>query len=142
MKLTLSGHEQFPMPTRVPGKEVEQKCAGEQNGCFLWDGEWSNTAGVLTVKFKNRVLVKDNLTEAQRRDVLEHEKRHWEIFQRHALDLKAALERAMKDGRELDMANRWDWLKYDIFQGDALLHRQTGRFPIKICFAPTTPRPK
>ena len=82
MTLKFSGHEAFPKPTKVSAAEVEGKCSGEKNGCFLWDYEWTNEGDVLTVKFKNSVLIMDTLTQSEQKDVLSHETRHWQIFQR------------------------------------------------------------
>ena len=142
MTLKFSGHEAFPKPTKVSAAEVEGNCSGEKNGCFLWDYEWTNEDDVLTVKFKNSVLIIDTLTESEQKDVLSHETRHWQIFQRYAIELKAALEKIVKEGGGPDMDNRLEWLRYDICRENAAFHREVERFPIKICFEPTSTRPK
>jgi hypothetical protein len=96
------------------------------------------------VRFGTNVFVLDTLTESERKEVLAHERRHWEIFQRRALELQAALQKIIKAGRdpEPEMDARWEWMKYDICQDDAAFHREVERFPIAMCFEPSTPRPK
>jgi hypothetical protein len=144
MKLKFSGHERFPTPTKVSAEELKKKCS-EKNGCFEWkDSEWKIEDDVLIVRFGTNVFILDKLTENERKDVLAHEKRHWENFQRHVLELKAALEKIIKAGRdpEPEMDARWEWMKYDICRADAAFHREVERFPIPVCLEPSSTRPK
>ena len=144
MKLKFSGHESLPTPIKVSAEELKKKCS-DKNGCFKWeDSEWKIEDDVLIVRFRTSVLILDKLTESERKDVLAHEKRHWQILQRRALELKAALEKIIKEGRdpEPEMDARWEWMKYDICRDDAAFHREVERYPIPTCVEPSNPRPK
>lgn len=63
---------------------------------FFWDYAVNGD----NLKFTAKILVRNNLTKSELRDVLDHERQHWRDFDRRAADLKAAVEKATKEGRD------------------------------------------
>ena len=134
----MSGHEHAPAPQQLHPDVIKRDCSGEETGCFLWD--YDVTDGV--VKFKTRILVRTDVSGAKLQDVLQHERHHWSDFNRRAVALKAAAEKAVKEGRDPELDDRLEWMLYDYCKDAEAYHRSLDRLSFDSCSEPRTTRPK
>jgi hypothetical protein len=138
MCVKISGFQKPPPPQSLHPDVVKEECSGEKSGCFLWD---YNVNGD-NLKFTTRILVRNNLSKSELRDVLDHEHQHWRDFNRRAVALKAAVEKAIKEGRDQLLDDRLEWMLYDYCQDSAAFHRKIGRLSFDTCREPSSTRPK
>jgi len=138
MAFKCTGFEKPPTPSQLHPDVVKKECDGERTSCFLWEYDLNGD----NLTFKTRMLVRNDLTKKELPDVLEHERQHWRDFNRRAVALKDAVEQAIKAGRDPALVERLDWMKYDYCTDSAAFHRKIERFPIAVCFKPSSDRPK
>ena len=138
MAFKCTGFEHAPKPDHLHPDVVKKECSGEKTSCFLWNYDVNGD----NLKFTTRILVRDDLPRSELSDVLDHEHHHWRDFHRRSVDLKTAVEKAIKDGREPALDDRLDWMMYDYCTDSATFHRKIERYPIAICLEPNTARPK
>lgn len=138
MGIKITGFERPPTPQHMPPDVIKRECSGEKTGCFLWDYDVNGD----DVKFKTRLLVRNNLSRSELPDVLEHERHHWRDFNRLAGELKAAVEKAVKAGRDPQIDNRLEWMLYDYCRDAAAFHRRIGKMSFEMCDQPSGDRPK
>lgn len=138
MAFKCTGFEHPPSPQSLPPDVVKKECDGEKTSCFLWryDVDEGN------VKFSTRILVRNDLTKKELPDVLDHESQHWRHFNQRAAAFKAAVEKAIKAGHDPALDDRLDWMTYDYCRDSAAFHRRIERFPIAVCYEPSSERPK
>jgi hypothetical protein len=138
MGIKITGYERTPSPQQLHPDVIKRECSGEKTGCFLWDYDVNGD----DVKFITKILVRNDLSKSELPDVLDHERQHWRDFNRRALEFKAAVERAIKQGQDPQIDDRLAWMLYDYCQDSAAFHRRIGRMSFTICDRPGNDRPK
>ncbi|PWT93654.1 MAG: hypothetical protein C5B55_04135 [Blastocatellia bacterium] len=138
MGIKITGFDKPPSPQSLPSDVIAKECSGEKNGCFLWNYDVNGD----NVKFKTRILLRNDLSKSELPDVLEHERHHWRDFNRLAVELKAAVEKAAKAGQDPQIDDRLEWMLYDYCRAAAAFHRQIEHMSFEICDQPKNDRPK
>jgi len=138
MGLKFTGFEHMPAPQQKAPEVVASECPdGEKTGCFLWDYDSQDDK----VKFTTKILVRNDLSKSELKDVLAHERQHWSDFNRRASEVKAAAIKAEKEGKDTAIDDRLEWMMYDYCQDAAAYHRRLGRISFDWCREPRSKRP-
>lgn len=138
MGIKFSGYEHAPTPRAVSKDVIQRECQGEKTGCFLWDYDSQDDK----VTFTTKILVRDDLSKQELPDVLQHERHHYDDFRRRAFEVKTAVEKAVKAGKDPALDDRLEWMMYDYCMDAVAYHRKLDRLVFDSCSAPKSDRPK
>ena len=141
MQLVFSGHHVSPPPVRYVGEHLDRPTYGDSDGCFLHHGSYYQEQDVLTVAFSPEILVVRGLDPVAESAVLTHEEEHYRDFEHQADRMRQAIQRAIAQGRELEIDVRWDWFTYDLREAANRYHQRTGQGDIIPNTEPGVPRP-
>ena len=141
MRLVFQGHN-GSRTIEVRASDLGRRCRGRHgdSGCFVHNGTWTENNGVLTVRFRPTIYINSALTDREKSDVLQHERRHYQDFRRRATQLQRALAAAIRRRQDPQMSARWSWFLYDLCTDSAAFHRSIGA-PVEICSQPGDSRP-
>src|SRR5215471_18606017 len=136
MKLKMTGHDKTN--TRyVTAEEVKKASNGvSTKGYFDSDINWNDSGDPIVLTITNTTYINKTLAGQEKKDVEAHEGQHFVDFRRLAEQMKKDIERALKDGKDPQIADRVDWLIFDRCQTSAAFHRQTAGYSVEICWAP------
>jgi len=142
MKLKMTGHN-TTKTSYVTAEELKKVSNGvSTKGYFDSDIDRNDSDDPIVLTIKNTIYINDKLTGQEKKDVEAHERQHFGDFKKLAEKMKTDIERALRNGKDPQIADRVDWLIYDRCQTSAAFHRKTAGYSVEICFAPTSDRPK
>jgi len=142
MKLKMTGHD-TTKTSYVTAEELKKVSNGvSSKGYFGSDIDWNDSDDPIVLTIKNTIYINKELTGQEKKDVEAHERQHFADFKKLAGKMKTDIERALRNKKDPQIADRVDWLIYDRCQTSAAFHRETAGYSVEICFAPTSDRPK
>src|SRR5262245_49037851 len=141
MKLKMTGHDKTDTKY-VTAKEVKKVSDGASSkGYFHSDIDWNDSGDPIELTITNTIYISNELTAQEQKDVEAHERQHFADFKKLAEKMKTDIERALRNGKDPQIADRVAWLIYDRCQTSAAFHRKTAGYSVEICFAPSSDRP-
>lgn len=139
MKLTMTGHDQRKV--KYVSADYLKKTFSQTKGYFYSEFDWNDSSDPIVLKITNTIYIDEALTGKAKTDVEAHEKKHFEDFKALATKMKAATEQALKAGRDAQLGDRIDWLKYDRCVKSAEFHRASAGYSVEQCDKPGSKRP-
>lgn len=138
-KLKMTGHDK--KVRKYVSAEDLKKRFGNSKGYFDSEFEWDDSGDPIVLKIKNTMYIDKDLSAKEKKAVEAHETQHFKDFKALASKMKTAIEQALKAGRDAQMQDRIDWLKYDRCLESADFHRKTAGYSVEQCDQPGSKRP-
>jgi hypothetical protein len=142
-----------PKVKEVTERELMQVSGGNKKGFFKLNPDWNDPnefVKYLTLKFEPVIYINKDLPKTpdtdkgipSKAEVLKHEKQHNTDWKKLAEALKAAVDNALKKGKDAEINDRMAWFLYDGCVKSKNFHSSVKGYDVETCSQPTVKRPK
>ncbi len=141
MTLQFRGYNTAPTPEKVSVSELQRIMPDEDRGLFDYTWEAGLQDNTITVSFTTRIIISEELNNAEAAEVIAHERRHYEDFRRLARELKENIEDALEASKDPEIRARLEWFDYDNCVTRQHRHSEEGIIDMLPCIRPFSSRP-